>query len=169
MDKKSKGGQAPSVTDSSQGSFIYRSAQRLEVVLPQLIPYGFAFLYMYTGWDKLNTMAAFVRGIRKIPYLGGVAEGIGWGIPLLELLLALLLIVPIRKVQRTALQASTLLMAVFTLYLIAMVIFVPDRLCHCGGVIQSMGWKTHIAFNMIWLIAGMYALKKTKITNSKIH
>jgi len=81
--------------------------------------------------------------------------------------LAVLLIIPVYWIKRPALWASTLLMGVFTLYLSLMIKFVEKKLCHCGGVIESMGWKTHIVFNFIWLIAGLYALKKTKLITIK--
>jgi hypothetical protein len=76
------------------------------------------------------------------------------------------LIVPVYKIKRFALYASTFLMGIFALYLTLMVAFVEKKLCNCGGVIESMGWKTHIIFNVVWFIAGIYALKKTKIINN---
>ncbi|WP_294184247.1 MauE/DoxX family redox-associated membrane protein [uncultured Sphingobacterium sp.] len=136
--------------------------------LPDVIIYGYAFIYMYTGWAKFMNMAAFIKGNSKIPYLGQYAKLIGYGIPSLEIMLAILLVIPVYWIKRAALWASTVLMILFTVYLSLMVKFVEHKLCHCGGVIESMGWKTHIAFNIIWLIAGIFALVKTKVKHSKI-
>ncbi|WP_333625517.1 MauE/DoxX family redox-associated membrane protein [Sphingobacterium siyangense] len=154
-------GQPASFT--KRGSSIRSGARWVYHHLPDLIIYGYAFLYMYTGWAKFNNIAAFIRGNSKIPLLGQYAKLIGYGIPSLEIMLAILLIVPVSQIKRFALWTSTLLMAVFTIYLSLMVQFVEKKLCHCGGVIESTGWKTHIAFNIIWLIAGLYALKRTKL------
>ena len=132
------------------------------VRLPEVVVYGYAFLYMYTGYDKLVNAEAFIKGNSKIPLVGQYAGLIGWGIPILEILLAILLIIPIVKVKKITLWPSVGLMAIFTIYLVTMLMFVPDRLCHCGGVIESMSWTSHLIFNLIWLGAGIFAIKKLK-------
>lgn len=156
-------------SSQKRGSSIRSVARRLYHRLPDLIIYGYAFLYMYTGWAKFVNMATFIRGNSKIPYLSQYAKLIGYGIPSLEIVLAILLVIPVYRIKRFALWASTSLMAVFIIYLSLMVKFADKKLCHCGGVIESMGWKTHIVFNIIWLIAGIFALRKTKIKHSKNH
>jgi hypothetical protein len=127
-----------------------------------VVVYGYAFLYMFTGHNKLVNMETFVKGNKRIPVLGQYAEFIGWGIPLLEILLAIVLVYPWRKMQRWALWTSTLLMGVFTLYIALMLLFAEKRLCHCGGVIEEMGWHTHLGFNAIWVGLGMWAIKRLK-------
>lgn len=151
-----------------RGSSIRSGARWIYRRLPEVIIYGYAFIYMYTGWAKFMNMAAFIKGNSKIPYLGQYAKLIGYGIPSLEIVLAILLVIPVYWIKWTALWASTVLMILFTVYLSLMVKFVEHKLCHCGGVIESMGWKTHIVFNLIWLIAGIFALVKTKVKHSKI-
>lgn len=128
--------------------------------LPLIIIYGYAFLYMYTGYDKLQNVETFIKGNSKIPLIGQYAELIGWGIPILEILLAVLLVFTIGKARQIALRVSVIMMGIFTLYLILMLLFVPNSLCHCGGVIKSMSWTTHLIFNLIWLGAGILAIKK---------
>jgi len=162
-----KGNKLHLAASTKYGSLIRRSARWIKLRISALIIYGYVFLYFYTGIAKLQIITEFIRGNSKIPYIGKYAEQIGWGIPILEIVLAVLLIVPVYKIKRIALWVSTLLMGIFTLYLALMVFFVEDRLCNCGGVIESMGWKTHIIFNVVWFIAGIYALKKTKIINNK--
>ncbi|MDR0265056.1 MAG: hypothetical protein LBJ04_17695 [Sphingobacterium sp.] len=151
-----------------RGASIRSGARWIYRRLPDVIIYGYAFLYMYTGWTKLMNMAAFIRGNSKIPHLGQYAKLISYGIPSLEIVLAILLVIPVYRIKRLALWTSTLLMGTFTIYLCLMVRFVEKKLCHCGGVIESMGWKTHIVFNIIWLIAGIFALVRTKVIHSKI-
>jgi hypothetical protein len=155
-------------SSTKRGSLIRRIACSIYRRLPDVILYGYAFMYMYTGWAKFMNMATFIRGNSKIPYLGAYAKLIGYGIPILEVVLAILLIVPVYWIKRFALWTSTLLMGVFTLYLSLMVGFADKKLCHCGGVIESMGWKAHIVFNLIWLIAGIFALVRIQVIHSKI-
>ncbi|MBD1422569.1 MauE/DoxX family redox-associated membrane protein [Sphingobacterium chuzhouense] len=128
--------------------------------LPELIVYGYAFLYIYTGYNKLRHVQVFIDGNSKIPLVGQYAELIGWGIPSLEILLAVLLALPFVRVKKIALWPSVVLMGIFILYLTTMSIFFPDRLCHCGGVIESMDWTTHLIFNLLWLGAGVFAIRK---------
>ena len=127
-----------------------------------VIVYGYAFLYMYTGYDKLHDIERFIKGISKISGIGQYAELIGWGIPLIEILLAIMLIVPRVKTQRWALWGSVILMGIFCAYISYMLIFVENRMCNCGGIIESMGWKTHLIFNIFWLATGIYTLKNSQ-------
>lgn len=151
---------------AKRGSLIRRLAGWISFFIMHLTIYGYAFMYFYTGIAKLLNIKEFIRGNRKIPFIGQYAEQIGWGISILEIVLAVLLVIPLYKIKRYALLSSTLLMGIFALYLVLMVKYVEDKLCHCGGVIESMSWKTHIVFNLVWFIAGIYSLKKTKIINN---
>ncbi|MGJ1349353.1 MauE/DoxX family redox-associated membrane protein [Sphingobacterium siyangense] len=151
-----------------RGSSIRSGARWIYRRLPDLIIYGYAFLYMYTGWAKFMNLSTFIRGNGKIPYLGQYAKLIGYGIPSLEIVLAILLVIPVYRIKRFALWTSTSLMGVFIIYLSLMVKFAENKLCDCGGVIESMGWEAHIVFNSIWLIAGIFALVRTKVKHSKI-
>lgn len=126
----------------------------------------FVFLFSYTGIDKLHQLDKFVRGISKIPYAGHIATWVGWAVPLFELFISLLLIVP--RYTRLGLQLATILMGIFTLYLGLMLAFAEKRMCHCGGVIESMGWVEHLLFNIICLGLGVWAIHLNKNINSKI-
>ena len=151
-------------SDTSKKRAIWRlllkQGYRLQKHFPHIIIFGYAFLFMYTGSDKLKNVEAFINGNMNIPYLGMHAEIISWSVPILECLLAMLLILPFIKLKRIALQISVYLMGVFTLYLGLMIFFVKENLCHCGGVLESMGWIPHLIFNLAWLGAGIFALIK---------
>ena len=129
-----------------------------------VISLAFIFLYCYTGFDKLIHLEKFSKGISKIPYVGGMAVWIGWGVPLVELLISVLLIIP--KSNKLGLQLATGLMGLFTLYLGLMMAFVEKRLCHCGGVIESMGWVEHLLFNLLFVGLGGWALYLIQFTKS---
>jgi len=116
----------------------------------------FVFIFSYTAIDKLHHLEKFSRGVSKIPYVGGMAMWIGWGVPLAELLISALLIIP--RYNRLGLRLATGLMGIFTLYLGLMLAFAEKRMCHCGGVIESMGWKEHLLFNITLMLLGGWAL-----------
>ncbi|MBD1425657.1 MauE/DoxX family redox-associated membrane protein [Sphingobacterium arenae] len=150
------------IAQTKAAQWIGRKSLWVYTQLPELVAYGYAFLYMYTGYDKLYNLETFIDGNSKIPLVGRYAELIGWGIPTLEILLAVLLVLPFLKLKKIVLWASVVLMGIFTIYLAMMLALVPDRLCHCGGVIESMGWTTHLIFNLLWLGAGIFAIRKLK-------
>ncbi|MGO3164579.1 MAG: MauE/DoxX family redox-associated membrane protein [Sphingobacteriaceae bacterium] len=132
-------------------------------VISRIVVLGYAFLYLYTGISKLQDVDRFIKGVAKIPVIGTAANFLGWGIPVLEIMLGLGLLFLSGKTQRWVLRLSVFLMLVFTLYLIVMLLFVPERMCRCGGVIESLDWYSHLAFNLVWLFVGGYAVKKTEL------
>lgn len=125
-----------------------------------MVRLSYVFLFAYTGYSKLLDHVPFTRGIARIPVLGHFPEAIGWGVPILELVLALGLVVPERRVQRVSFGISVTLMAIFTLYLLLMVSLVKEKLCHCGGVIGSLGWTEHLMFNAAILALGIWSIRK---------
>jgi len=96
--------------------------------------------------------------------VGGMAVWIGWSVPLVELMISVFLIIP--KSNKLGLQLATGLMGLFTLYLGLMMAFVEKRLCHCGGVIESMGWVEHLLFNLLFVGLGGWALYLIQFTKS---
>lgn len=128
--------------------------------IPRVVRLIYVFLFTYTGYSKLNDIESFTKGIRKVPFFGNYPEAIGWGIPILELILAIGMILPFRKAQRISFKVSIILMGVFTLYLLLMITLVKEKLCHCGGVIGSLGWTEHLIFNSILLLMGWWTIRK---------
>lgn len=125
-----------------------------------LVRWLYVFLFTYTGYGKLKNINSFVKGIQKVPYLGNYADFIGWSVPILELVLAVGLVLPLKRPATIAIKASAALMVVFTLYLLLMIILVKEKMCHCGGVIESLSWPQHLVFNTIVLILGIWAIRK---------
>ncbi len=121
---------------------------------------SYVFLFAYTGYSKLLDHVSFTRGIARVPILGHFPEAIGWGVPILELVLAVGMVVPEPRVQRVSFGISVSLMAIFTLYLLLMVSLVKEKLCHCGGVIGSLGWTEHMMFNAAILALGIWSIRK---------
>lgn len=125
-----------------------------------LVRLSYVFLFAYTGCSKLLDHVPFTMGISRVPVLGHFPEAIGWGVPILELVLALGMVVPKKRVQRVSFGISVTLMAIFTLYLLLMVSLVKEKLCHCGGVIGSLGWTEHLVFNAAILALGIWSIRK---------
>src|SRR5690606_13932211 len=80
------------IRQSKAGQWLGRKCLWIYRQLAKIIVYAYAFLYMYTGYDKLYHLEIFIDGNKKIPLIGQYAELIGRGIPILEILLAILLV-----------------------------------------------------------------------------
>ncbi|OYD41852.1 MauE/DoxX family redox-associated membrane protein [Sphingobacterium cellulitidis] len=129
--------------------------------------YGYAFLLIYTGSDKLQHINKFIDVIQKIPRLNNFASMIGWGIPIIELLLGISLLFSKGNFLRGILMASVVLMCIFTIYLGLVLLFkMEENFCSCGGVISSLDWSEHLIFNIFCLIIGMVGLKNLRIINT---
>jgi len=110
---------------------------------------------------KLIDFPVYRIKMRRQYFFEPLKEWLVWGIPIVELLVALALIVTYvvgtAKGLRASLVANLILIGVFTLYagLAATGIFgyVP---CACGGVLEDMRWWVHFLFNLaLTLIAAL--------------
>ena len=102
------------------------------------------------------------------PLIGAKAQFISWMLPLVELIIAALLVT--QKTQRVGLYASLFLMIFFTAYILHMLLFSVKLPCSCGGVLKSMTWQEHFAFNIFFtclaLVGVIVGRKKIAYGNS---
>lgn len=109
-------------------------------------------LFIYAAMAKITHYHVFVFQVGESPFkpLARSARWVAWLIPGVELLVALLL--PFNKTRRLALYASAALMALFTVYIAAMLLSGLPLPCACGGIIGGLQWKGHLVFNIIFLL-----------------
>ena len=140
------------------------SKQQLSVEARELIMditvYLFIVLFMYTSASKLFTIKAFASTLAKSPLIGDLNFALAWMIPVIEIIISILLIIP--SLRKTGLRASLFLMAAFTIYLVYMVFSGNKLPCHCGGVINALTWPQHIWFNISFIVLAIIGLKINK-------
>jgi hypothetical protein len=117
-------------------------------------------LFIYTAVNKLFGIQQFHRAVGKMQFLQFVAWPVAIAVPVGELFISVLLLVP--KYRRAGLLFSAILLSLFTVYLIFMVALAPKLPCSCGGVLQSLSWKQHILFNIFFVVISMVAYKQSK-------
>jgi len=117
----------------------------------------FILLFVYTAISKWLSFDAFRAVLAQSPLTGRIAPLIAWGLPSLELFIALLL--SLRTTRKTGLYAAGILMLIFTLYVAGMLLFSPHLPCSCGGIIQAMSWKAHLVFNLAACLLLLYAMR----------
>jgi len=106
------------------------------------------FLFVYTAINKLMDIDNFKVLISESPILSQNAGLLSWFIPAAELVASLLLFLPFSR--EYGFLFSSILMAIFTLYVAYMLLFTPNLPCSCGGVIKQMSWTQHFIFNIIF-------------------
>nr|WP_315419976.1 MauE/DoxX family redox-associated membrane protein [uncultured Pedobacter sp.] len=107
-------------------------------------------LWSYAAFVKLADLPLFQRQMTQQPFSGAVILVLIYAVPILEAFTAILLILNQKKL---GLLLSMLLLCGFTIYVIlALNHFFPETPCSCGGLIAKMSWKTHLWFNIFFII-----------------
>lgn len=122
----------------------------------ETICYLYSILFLYTASSKLMGLSDFKFQMGRSEILGPFAEWIGWMVPLLEIVLAILLLTKVYRM--VALYGSLILITFFTGYIAWMLRFSDHIPCSCGGVISSMGWETHLVFNACWMVLALIGI-----------
>lgn len=118
--------------------------------LIEIIAALLVFLFIYTGISKLIDYTTFRQQLGQSPFITFYAPVIAWALPVGELVIAVLLLMPRWRLQ--GLYLSFFLLCLFTFYLGAMLrlsYYIP---CSCGGVLQALSWPAHIVFNVVFIL-----------------
>ncbi len=113
-------------------------------------------LWSYTAFSKIIEVNDFRNALNNKIFSTAFSAFLIWFIPTIEITAAFLLI--FMKTRFIGLLISTSLMFVFTVY-IALVLFgyFEKTPCSCGGVIQILNWKSHLWFNLLFLVIATWA------------
>jgi len=134
------------------------------------ISFFIILLFLYTGVDKLMNISLFRDQILSAPLLswtGSSAIFLAWSLPLLEIMVACILLVP--SWQLAGLYSALTIMGLFTLYVIAM-LFVDNQLsCSCGGVIEALTPWQHLLFNLACVILCIMAIRISRQPANPFH
>lgn len=117
----------------------------------------FILLFTYAAISKLNTYDTFKVQIGQSPILTAQSSLLVWMVPVMELLTAILYVIP--RFRLWAFHLSLSLMTMFTVYIFLILKFSPYIPCSCGGVLNNLGWTEHLIFNIAFVllaIAGVY-------------
>lgn len=120
----------------------------------------FLVLFVYTASSKLLDLGLFELRLGRMPYIAPYASLLSWSVPLLELVIAGLLLIP--KLRIIGLYASGILLTLFTIYIIAVLQFSDDIPCSCGGIISSLGWTDHIILNSFLVVLALLGILWSK-------
>ncbi|HEY4156348.1 MAG TPA: MauE/DoxX family redox-associated membrane protein [Puia sp.] len=125
--------------------------------LPDIVTLALLFLFVYTASGKLSDHSAFYSKLILFPFIKSYAFFISWGIPLTELLIATLLILPSKRI--TGLYGSVFILILFSVYILLMIRNGGRLPCSCGGVIEYFSWTQHFLFNLFFIALTVIAIR----------
>lgn len=113
-------------------------------------------LFSYTAFSKLADVEKFRYALSRSPLLSGSESIVAVLLPLIELFVSGLLY--FESSRQKGFQASLILLLAFTIYLVCMLFTNKNLPCTCGGVIQQLNWREHIALNVFFILLTVTAL-----------
>jgi len=125
----------------------------LKKAAPIIIAVLLIILFLYTGISKLLDYSEFKNQLNSSALLKPIAPLVAWALPLGEILVAVLLIVPIWRLW--GLYTSFLLMLAFTGYVVWLLYISDDIPCGCGGILEQMDWDQHLIFNIVMTVLAL--------------
>ncbi|QLL57794.1 MauE/DoxX family redox-associated membrane protein [Empedobacter falsenii] len=131
--------------------------RKIAPFLRTLICYLYISLFVYAAVSKLIDFETFQTQLGQSPLLASYAIPISYGVIILELLTAVLLM--FERTRKLALQISLFLMTIFTTYIIIILNFTDFTPCSCGGVLEKLGWTEHLIFNLVFVGFALCALR----------
>ncbi len=114
------------------------------------------FLFLISAYTKIEDHERFVMGLAKVKLIGGFATLISWMVPITEIGVSLLLIIP--KTYKWGLYGFVTLMFAFTVYILSMLFWEEKLPCHCNLIIEKLSWTAHLWFNMGFIVLALCAL-----------
>lgn len=117
-------------------------------------------LFSYAAVSKLLDFENFQVQLGQSPLLSAYTGWISFSVLSIELLIAFLLAIP--KSRYIGLLASFGLMLMFTAYIIIILNYSSFIPCSCGGILEKLGWKEHLVFNIIFTAMAVLSAFLTK-------
>jgi len=114
-------------------------------------------LWSYAALSKLAEFTTFSLQLKLQPLPNWSIPIIRWGLPVAELGTALLIY--FQRTRFAGLIISTILMTVFTFYVLFALTGAYGQIpCSCAGIISELHWRGHLIFNIIFTIFSFYGI-----------
>lgn len=133
-----------------------RFNSNLKSIILELICLLYIFLFVYAAVSKLVDFENFRIQLGQSPLLSAFAYWVSILVPVTELLICTLLIIP--RFRLTGLFASYGLMVMFTVYIFIVLHYTSFVPCSCGGVLEKLSWTEHLIFNGIFVLMAVIGI-----------
>jgi uncharacterized membrane protein YphA (DoxX/SURF4 family) len=113
----------------------------VEIIVAILI-----IIWLHTGISKLLDWRSFSLQMHQSPIFHSYAKIVTFAGPILEIILAILLI--FKRTRLIGMIGSFFLMLFFTWYVWWLMTNLPKLPCSCGGIVGFLNWPQHLALNI---------------------
>lgn len=114
-------------------------------------------LWVYASLVKLFDFDIAKGEMLNQVFPDNIALVLVWLIPAIELMTAILILVP--RTTYLGYWSSFILLFSFTLYILfGLLNFYKRMPCSCGGVINQLSWGQHLVFNLFFLALTLIAI-----------
>lgn len=125
----------------------------------------YAALYIYAAISKLLTFHDFKVQLAQSPLLTAFVSWVAIAVPVLELFIASLLLIP--RLRLLGLFLAYSLMAMFTAYIYIITNYSAFVPCSCGGILEEMTWDQHLVFNVVFMVLAVVAVLFQPLTSDR--
>lgn len=129
----------------------------------EIITILYMSMFLYTAISKWTDYTMTREQMALMPLLTPIAHIVVWLLPAIEIIITLLIF--FYQTKKTGLYAATILMILFTIYIIYMMLFYPTLPCSCGGFLAELSWAGHMVFNSVFITLGILAIRMLKKVN----
>lgn len=123
---------------------------KFKEVVVEIISVLLILLFVYSALSKVLEFQNFQAQLGQSPLLSAYTGFISYAVLIVEFTIALLL--AFSKTRFIGLLSSFLLMVMFTAYIIVILNYSSFVPCSCGGILEKLGWKEHLIFNVVFTI-----------------
>jgi len=127
----------------------------------------YVLLFVYAAAAKLLDFENFRVQLAQSPLLSAFAAVVAWAVPISELLIVALLVIP--KFRLAGLYLSFFLMVSFTAYIYIILNYSSFIPCSCGGILEKMTWQEHLIFNLIFVLLAAAAIVMESKKHTGLH
>lgn len=130
--------------------------QKHTTLITEIISTLFILLFVYAAVSKLLDFQKFRVQVGQSPILTSLGNWIVILVPSIEILISIGLM--FTKLRLKAMYGSLILMTIFTTYIVFILNFSPYVPCSCGGILDKMGWKEHLIFNLGFVLLAIFGI-----------
>lgn len=140
----------------------------MRILIDRLVVCFFILLFVYAATSKLIDFENFQVQVAQSPLLSAFATPIAYGVVLGELMIASMLC--FSKSRTLGLYLFIGFMTAFSVYIYLILHYSPFVPCSCGGILEAMGWREHLWFNVVvtGLGIGMVFFDGSREVNVKV-
>lgn len=113
-------------------------------------------LFIYAATSKILDFENFQVQLGQSPLLSAYAEFVSYAVPISELLICSLLLIP--RLRLYGMYATYGIMVMFTAYIYIILNYSSFIPCSCGGILEEMSWNQHMVFNCLFILLSATAI-----------